>query len=327
MAKRKTKSESAPASKKTDVKQTAPKESTDKDGKSALKSQGSLTRFLGFFIPGVGFGGAFLLISALVMTILFWLVKTSFLSSGSEPWQIEYNLPEGVWAGEDVLAYVKKSNPDLFEKPFNDKRLLEDVSNSFNLSQIVKRVKSVQRRFPNTIVLDIEYFEPIAMVYVNSANGYYPVDKDGCLLPTGFFKETDIGNYLAIMGIKSLPMKPVGQSWSDISVETASQIAYELAPYKDEFGIVVIYVHESTTIDENYGYYPICFDIRLKNHTIIRWARYLFKATGVQLIDDSLSTEDKIAILRQRIKEKGEIKPDSPDEMFRFVPDSEPKSE
>ena len=328
MAKRKAKSGSKSVVEKAVVEKPVSQESNV--SKDSPRNQGSLSRFLGFFIPGVGFGGAFLLISVLVMGVLYWLNKTYFLSDSSDSWQVEYNLPQGIWTGADVLESVRKSNPELFEKPYNDKTLLEDVSNSFNLSQIVKKVKSVQRKYPNTIVLNIEYFVPVAMVYVNSeaiGKGFLPIDKDGCQLPTTYFKKSDLDNYLAITGIKSLPMNPVGQIWNDSWVETASKIADELAPYKDELGIAGIHVHESSDSDKTYSYNPICFDVRLKNHTFIRWSRYFFKSSGEEMVDKELTTKEKIAILRQRLKEKGEIKPDSPDEMFRFVPESEPKSE
>lgn len=333
MAKRKAKSDSTSVSPKTGSEtkvsqKTSVRESSE--SKSSERNSGSLSRFLGFFIPGVGFGGAFLLISALIMGLLYWLNKTYLLSDKSESWQVEYNLPQGVWMGSDVLESVRKSNPDLFEKPYDDKTLLEDVSNSFNLSPIVKTVKSVQRKYPNTIVVNVDYFVPIAMVYVNSeaiGKGFLPVDKDGCQLPTTFFKKADLENYLAITGIKSLPMNPVGMPWNDVRIEMACKIADELTPYKDELGIAGIHVHESSEIDEAYSYNPVCFDVRLKSHTFIRWSRYIFKPDGAQLADKELSTKEKIAILRQRLKEKGEIKPDSPDEMFRFVPKSESKSE
>lgn len=324
MAKRKEKKDSESTPKKTEPPKTVSRKSTEKN--SSQEKQGSLSRFLGFFIPGVGFGGAFLLISALVIGALYWFNKTYFLSDDNQSWQVEYNLPQGVWASEDVLEFVRKNNPDLFEKAYNDKTLLEDVANSFNLSRVVKKVKSAQRKYPNTVVLDIEYFEPVAMVYVSSdviGKGCIPVDKDGNQLPTSFFDKSDLNNYLAITGIKSLPMNSVRHPWNDIHVETACQIANELTPYKDEFGIVGINVHESSEVDERYSYTPVCFDIWLKNHTFIRWSRYIFKSTGVQQLDSELSTEDKIAILRQRLKEKGEIKPDSSEKMLRFTPDSE----
>ena len=328
MAKRKAKSDSTSIPKKTDSEKSASPESTDI--KDSPRNQGSLSRFLGFFIPGVGFGGAFLLISALVMGALYWLNKNYFLIDSDQLWQVEYNLPQGVWAGADILETVRKGNPDLFEKPYDDKSLLEDISNSFNLSPIVKTVKSAKRKYPNTVVIDIEYFVPVAMVYVSDetmGKGFLPVDKDGCQLPTTFFKKSDLEDYLAITGIKSLPMNPVGQCWNDVKLETACKIADELVPYKDEFGIVGIHVQELTGIKEMYSYNPICYDIRLKNNTFIRWSRYVLKTTGIQLLEDEISTKEKIEVLRQCLKEKGEIKPDSPDEMFRFVPNSKSKKE
>ena len=328
MAKRKAKSDSKPVSEKTGSDNAVSQESNK--SKRSERNQGSLSRFLGFFIPGVGFGGAFLLISALIMGVLYWLNEKYFLPDKTESWKVEYNQPQGVWAGADVLGFVQKSNPDLFEKTYDDKFLLEAVSNSFNLSPIIKKVKSVQRKYPNTIVLDVEYFVPVAMVYVNSESvgkGFLPVDEDGCQLPTSYFSKSDLDNYLAITGIKSLPMNSVSHPWSDVRVETACKIASELAPYKDELGIVGIHVHESSEIDQESSYNPICFDIRLKNHAFIRWSKYIFKPNSSQLVDKELSTKEKIAVLRQRLKEKGEIKPDSPDDMFRFIPKSEPKSD
>lgn len=325
MAKRKTKSDTNTVSKKANSKNTASQQSTE--DKSASEKQGTLSRFLSFFIPGVGFGGAFLLISVIVIGVLYWCSKTDYFNSGlAESWQVEYNLPQGVWTGVDVREFVQKSNPDLFGKPFDDATLLEEVANSFNLSPIVKMVKSAKRRFPNTVVLDIEYFEPVAMVkanYEHGVNSYVPVDKDGFRLPTIYFKKSDLENYIVITGIASLPTNPVGSCWNDTQVEIACKIANDLAPYKNEFGIVGIHVHKSSVVDDRYNYPPMFFDIWLKNNTIIRWAAFLFKSTEVQPIDDELSTQDKISILRQRLQEKGEIKPDSPKEMFRFIPQKE----
>lgn len=325
MAKRTAKSKSNPVSEKQGSKKTDAQPSTEK--KDAQRNPGSLSRFWEFFIPGVGFGGTFILCSVLFLGFLFWLNKTFFLADNSESWQVEYNLPQGVWAGEDILKSVHKSNPALFDRPYDDSKLLEDVANSFNLLQIVKKVKSVQRKYPNAVILDLEYFEPVAMVYVNSASGYYPVDKDGCRLPTKFFKESDIEKYLVISGIKSLPMNPVGQRWNDVGVDMASKTAAELVPYKNELGIAGIHVHESSEIENESGYTPTCIDIWLKNNTFIRWSKYISKPPGVQLVDDELSTEEKIDILRKCLKEKGEIKPDKEGDMFKFTTPSEPESE
>ncbi|MBQ2620448.1 MAG: hypothetical protein IJF84_03835 [Thermoguttaceae bacterium] len=327
MAKRKTKSDSKTVSNKSGAEKKAPKK--PESNSNLNENKGSLSRFLEFFIPGVGFGGAFLLISALVMGVLYWFNESYYPANNSDSWKVEYNLPQGVWKNADILEFVQKSHPGLFEKKFDDNALLQDVSISFSLSPIVKKVNSVQRRFPNTVVLDIEYFEPIAMVYVESGNNnaaFFPVDKDGYQLPSTYFKESEKNKYLAITGIASLPMNPVGQSWNDVRVETACKIALELTPYKDELGIVGIYVHDSKH-DKRLDYTPICFDIWLKNQTFIRWSRYIFVENAPQLVDKELTTKEKIALLRQYMKEKGDIKPDSSGDMFRFIPNSESEPE
>lgn len=294
---------------------------TSEDNNSEDKN--FLLKFFSLLRSVCGFGGSFILISALVMGALYWGLKSDFFPSEQESWQVEINPPQGVWKNVDVVHFVKNGNPNLFARPFDDKNLLEDISNSFSLSTIIKKVNSVYRKYPNTIVLDVEYFTPIAMVYVNSPSieeGYLAVDKDGYLLPSrNFFTKDDVKKYLAITGIKSLPASTLGQKWDDARVEVASQIADELTPYKDELGIVGIHTHD--VLSENKGYNPTFFDIRLKNQTFIRWTKVLIRASDVQRDEKELTTAQKIAILRKRLHEKGEIKPDSPKDMLQFVPD------
>ncbi len=280
-----------------------------------LKPASSIANLIRFCIPGLGFGGTFLLISAVIVGVLFVTlgIKSALfppLLEESTDWDIQITPPPAIWQQSDISLDIKKQNPDLAGLSYDDPDLLEQISNQLNLITIVKKVKSVSKRFPHTIFADVEYRLPVAMIYVVSdkaENGFFPVDDQGVLLPTrSSFSKTDIQKYIRVFGIKSYPANPQGQPWGDRWVTTSAQIASELAPYKNELGIFAILIHES--IDKNAMYNKSIFDIKLNNDTIIRWTELYYGPTEIKEVGNQLSTQAKIAIMRKTLKEKGEIK-------------------
>lgn len=314
---------------------TKPSSASGLAGKSETNVQESqpknnttlFSRLMYYFVPGVGFGGTFLLASLLVILSLWaanrFLALPMQASSETNQWKCVCTpLPE-VWKNYDVLNEAFKTNPDLFQKKYEDKNLLAEIAEAFNLSRVVKKVNSVYRQHPETIKVELEYRIPVAMVFVDvqtSDRGFLPVDREGYRLPTGeFFTQADIGKYISIIGIKSYPVTPTGEAWGDDRVVSGAQIAAELLPYKAELGIVEIIIHESA--DSSGFYNPTIFDVRLQNRTIIRWTQIRYSDQGPQKEEGDLSTPEKIAILRKRLAENGEIKADSNKEILQFSPE------
>ena len=124
------------------------------------------------------------------------------------------------------------------------------VKQAFGVQPWIKRVKFVNKRFPATVEVEVEYRRPIAMVEVPAGMfedfdepGLLPVDVDGCLLPVEL-TEQEAAIYPWISGINTSPSGPPGNPWGDERVTKSRQHccftrghvgAVEAAPYRSAF--------------------------------------------------------------------------------------------
>ncbi|MCG6156609.1 cell division protein FtsQ/DivIB [Rubinisphaera margarita] len=102
-------------------------------------------------------------------------------------------------------------------------QLAERIGKAFELSPWVREVKHIRLRYPNKIEIGLEYREPVALVQLQQ--GYYPVDRDGILLPPMDFSIKQLGSYPAVEGIDSVPRGPAGDHWGDLAVWGATRLA------------------------------------------------------------------------------------------------------
>lgn len=143
----------------------------------------------------------------------------------------------------------------------HDANLLEaeislQVKQAFGVQPWVKRVLRVNKKFPSTVEVDLEYRRPVAMVVTppgmfppHNYEGLVPVDEEGFLLPVELTDEEG-QNYPRIAGIDSSPAGPPGNPWGDPRVVEAVRIVLLLEDVWHKLGLYQIKVPPRSAVTE-----------------------------------------------------------------------------
>ncbi len=137
--------------------------------------------------------------------------------------------PQPAWIHSDVVATALTSG-QLLETSLLETEYVLQVRQAFAVQPWVKRVIRVNKRFPSTVEVDLEYRRPIALVEVPAGllppydyEGLLPVDQSGVLLPVEMSEEEAAG-YPKITGVDTSPAGPPGTAWGDERVKQAAEI-------------------------------------------------------------------------------------------------------
>ncbi len=137
--------------------------------------------------------------------------------------------PQPAWIQSDVAASAVTYG-QLRDASLLDRELVLQVKQAFGVQPWVKCVKRVNKRFPSTVVIDLEYRRPLAMVEVPAGmfpnynyEGLLPIDDEGYLLPVEIDKET-AASFPKISGVDTSPTGPPGSPWGDVRVAQAVHI-------------------------------------------------------------------------------------------------------
>lgn len=141
-----------------------------------------------------------------------------------------------------------------------DPRLGQKLALVFESHPWVERVDSIRTEFPAHILADIRFRKPVAFVAApkeHYAEGAFPVDANGVLLPTDFFQKNQqlLNEFLWIEGIKSIPMGSYGDFWGDPLVVEAAMLAEFLSSDRANLGIKKIVLLSGS--DEKSGQYNL----------------------------------------------------------------------
>ena len=133
------------------------------------------------------------------------------------------------WIHSDVKQNALTAG-QLHEANLLDKELVLQVKQAFGVQPWVKRVLRVNKRYPSTVEVDLEYRRPVAMVEVPAGmfpgydyEGLLPVDEEGYLLPVEI-SEQEAQQFPKIGGIDASPAGPPGSPWGDPRIAAAAQI-------------------------------------------------------------------------------------------------------
>ena len=139
--------------------------------------------------------------------------------------------PAPHWIPENLIDDVLKRAE--LDQPVSllDPALSERIAAAFFTHPWIQDVHRVWKSFPASVRVEVTYREPIAIV--QGVDGYYPIDRDACLLPGSDFNTADIHRYPVIERISSVPMAGQGQPWGDPSVTGAAQLAAVLTAPKE----------------------------------------------------------------------------------------------
>lgn len=133
------------------------------------------------------------------------------------------------WISSDVRQSAITAGR-LHDANLLDKELVLQVKQAFGVQPWVKRVLRVNKRYPSSVEVELEYRRPVAMVEVPAGmfpgydyEGLLPVDEEGYLLPIEL-SEQDAQAFPKIGGIDSSPAGPPGSPWGDVRVAEAAEI-------------------------------------------------------------------------------------------------------
>jgi hypothetical protein len=137
--------------------------------------------------------------------------------------------PQPDWVRTDIVDSAVTLGR-LHHASLLDKELVLRVKQAFGVQPWVKRVTCVNKRFPSTVEVELEYRRPLAMVVVpaglippHNYDGVLPVDEDGYLLPVEMTKEEG-ALFPRITGVDASPTGPPGNPWGDMRVAAAARI-------------------------------------------------------------------------------------------------------
>jgi len=123
------------------------------------------------------------------------------------------------WAtsqGEELIR-IEGAGKSIF-----DPKLVEDVGRKFESCAWVRKVTSVERVFPDRLLIKFEYRR--AHAAVRRENGYVLVDRDGVRLPGVYLAPPPCDRSVQIAGVASQPPEP-GKVWQDESLRAAVAMA------------------------------------------------------------------------------------------------------
>ncbi|MEX1228708.1 MAG: hypothetical protein WEB58_00625 [Planctomycetaceae bacterium] len=204
------------------------------------------------------------------------------------------------WVPEQIVDEVLDDLQLPAETTILDEHLADDVALAFQRHPWVEEVIAVRKSYPNTIEVELHFRRPIALVRV--AQGVYPVDVNGVLLPPNDFDPATVGDYLQIEGIISIPGGRPGSNWGDVAVVGAARIAAVLHERWRDWQITAIRAPRPTkaqvTLEE------LVFELRGADGSIVVWGR----APGSKNPGE-LTTEQKLGRLEKYVHDYGQFDP------------------
>ena len=148
--------------------------------------------------------------------------------------------PPPRWVPQDLVEQVVRQAKLPSELSLLEPDLSQRLGVAFEQHPWIKRCVRVQTAVPARIQVSLEYRQPVAVVRTNS--GMFPVDADSVLLPSADFAPASVAKLPMIDGVQSKPRGQAGDSWGDLGVLGATQLANLLQPHWAEFGFRSIHV-------------------------------------------------------------------------------------
>lgn len=180
------------------------------------------------------------------------------------------------WIPPDLVQQVfTRANLGKAESLLDD-TLSERVAAAFYTHPWISDVIAVRKSFPARLYVEVRYREPVAMV--KAVDGFYPVDREGILLPPSDFTIADTERFPVIEGVSSAPVGYLGEEWGDPAVSGAAQLAALLKSKSDSsdtwwnrFGLQAIVVPRRVAMAADAD--NLEFQLKTAGGTRILWGR------------------------------------------------------
>ncbi len=260
----------------------------------------SLARF--FVGPGRTFALAVLML-AMFVAACYW------------GWQEVHGdvlaLPEYMLSPKDIVVtdHPEWLSFDIREKAFQnaslqqnlsimDPDLNERIASAFSVHPWVAKVNRVTKRYPSTVVVDLEYHHPVCVVEIGDSK--IPVDVEGTALPPSDLPQSQIDRYpLLVCPGLSTPRGLPGDQWGDPRVVGAAEIAAALGDRWKTcrfVRITPVAVSESSRVGD------VVYRLHTANGTVVVWGA----PPGVKTPGQP-TTAEKLAYLDEELRRYGTL--------------------
>lgn len=156
---------------------------------------------------------------------------------------------------ENLLEQVGKQTDVPHEFSVLDDHLTAELADAFSQHPWVANVVRVRKSFPASVVVELEYRQPVAMVQI--PGGRVPIDIDGIILPSTDFSTSDLQRYPLIRNVSSKPASRPGSAWQDPSLIAAARLAKLLGSKWSSLKLEAIVVPATATAKTNVNDVPL----------------------------------------------------------------------
>ena len=273
-------------------------------------SGGFLSRFR---VPDHGSGFAtlaitgFVILAAFALAALWKQYSPSVIANHLISAQTIEITPTPPWIRSDIKQEVIVAG-GLSGLSIREEDLTLRVAEAFRMHSWVAKVKRVSKKHPATVLVTLEYRQPVAMVEVPDRTvagqfiegGLYPIDAAGVLLPTADFTSERARAFPRIAAQDAAPMSPPGAAWGDHRIHDAAVTAAALAPYWEKLDLYRIIALAGST--DARGEKDVVFRLMTRGNTMILWGH----APGKEIVAEA-AADKKIARLLRLRREEGSL--------------------
>lgn len=229
-------------------------------------------------IPKVAFisimGPAFLLVVGYVLWVNYGAKHLNKSLYGLHIENISLT-PQPTWIQSSVLTEVFQGS-ELGRLSVIDRQMTPALYNAFRTHPWIRQVFRAYKLTGAQVRVDVEYREPLAMVYCEISNqedkshsvkgqslngkpvsasgvvqnsnsgrriSFLPVDADAVLLPTQDFKPDQVPQFILIYAQDATPIGMIGSEYGDVRIKEALRLCRLLKDVREKFGIERIYVY------------------------------------------------------------------------------------
>jgi len=224
-------------------------------------------------------------------------LKAENLIVTSKPAWIDANVTQEVFQGADLgrLSVL-------------DREMSATVFNAFRTHPWIRKVFRVQKISGCQVEINVEYREPLAMIYWEMPNGlqpqnasstvmtggspdgdtrnepaqgigqpseksasFVPVDLDGVLLPWRDFGSDEVLRYWLIYAKNASTSGRVGADYGDVRVKAALRLCLLLKEHREKLGLERIYVYPSANPDNSPTGSKWILEVTTRNNQRFLW--------------------------------------------------------
>lgn len=219
--------------------------------------------------------------------------------------------PRPAWIQSDIVQEVFEGSK-LNEVSRLNHQACATVARAFDLHPWVRRTIRV-KKLSDSIAVDVEYRKPVAMVAVlteensRQPSGYYPIDSEGVLLPTGDFSaDSAIQDYFLIYTLNTnLNSNTVGSVFGDARILEAAKLCELLEPLKEPLSLERIYVYQDAQMS---GRSRWIFELSSQSKNALPAEKYVWgHAPGAEVGGELEATEKIKSLLDYRARQNGTL--------------------